>query len=43
MLDTMCLSAGGWQGLIYRGRWGYSVNESDLLRQSFFLNTVSQA
>lgn len=30
MLDTMCLSTGGWPGLICRGHWGHSVTSLTL-------------
>lgn len=43
MLDTVCLSTGGWQGLLCRGHWGHSFTDLTLLRQFVFLNTVGQA
>lgn len=43
MLDTMCLSAGGWHGLICRGHWGCSIASLMLLRWFVFLNFVDWA
>lgn len=42
MLDTMCLSAGGWHGLIAEAT-GASVASLTLLRQFVFLNSVDRA